>query len=209
MKNHLFLIIFIFVCSSCSMPGYILENRVQTTGLDFREGKWLLNEIDVPYSLSDELNKQIFTDFEKNLGNRLVRIRNTKGIILPNKMQFYPNKETLKTLKTGINGYDYFINIKASIKKNQLGEMQFGENQIGQIDIPPQRIITRGIKQAEIIIEIYDLNLLQTVYSQKAIGTINLPQNNGEVNFSTSVYGLIRGGYKRLIKDINNKSIKN
>ena len=198
MNIKIYYLFSLFLLTSCATPNYILENRTQTTGLDFRQGKWLLNEIDVPYSLSDELSKQIFKDFEINLGNRLIRIRNTKGVILPKTMEFYPNKETIKNLKIGANGFDYFINVKAEIKKNQFGE----------IDITPAKSNLGGKKQAAIIIEIYDLNLLQIVYSQKAIGTINLPQNNGDINLSVSAYSLIRGGYKRLMKDINNKSIR-
>ena len=198
MNIKIYYLFSLFLLTSCATPNYILENRTQTTGLDFRQGKWLLNEIDVPYNLSDELNKQIYIDLEKNLGNRLIKLKDTKGVILPYKMGFYPNKETLKNLKIGANGFDYFINVKAEIKKNQFGE----------IDITPAKSNLGGKKQAGIIIEIYDLNLLQIVYSQKAIGTINLPQNNGDVNLSVSAYSLIRGGYKRLMKDINNKSIR-
>ena len=187
----------LFLLISCSVPKYVFQNKAQTTGLDFTKGKWLLNEIDVPYSLNEELNERIFIDFKENLGNRLIRLRDTKGVILPNKMGFYPNNETLKTLKIGTVGYDYFINVKAEIIKQQFGD----------IDITPTRFNFGGKKQSEIIIEIYDLNLLQVVYSQKAIGTVSLPQQNGDVNLSVSVYGIIRGGYKRLIKDINNKSI--
>ncbi|WP_395076734.1 hypothetical protein [Flavobacterium sp.] len=197
MNRKIYYLFLLFLMMSCATSSYVLENRTQTTGLDFTKGKWLLNEIDVPYSLSYELNKQIFTDFEKNLGSRLVRLSDTKGVIVPYKMGFYPNKETLKNLKIGANDFDYFINVKAEIKKNQFGE----------IDITPQKLNHGGKKQSEVTIEIYDLNLLQIVYSQKAIGSVNLPQNNGDVKLSNSVYNLIRGGYKRLIKDINNKSI--
>jgi hypothetical protein len=182
---------------SCSFPNYIFENKAQRTGLDFSKGNWLLNEIEAPYGVNDKLTKLALKYFSENLQERFSYINTTKDLLLPRKINLSPNKNALKDLKTGTN-FDYFINIKASHSKNEFES----------IDITPHKFNNGGQKKSIVIIEIYDLNLLEIIYSQKVIASINMPKDNNDVHFSNSSNSLILGGYKKLINDIDKKSTK-
>ena len=183
--------------SSCNFPKYVFNNRGQTTGLDFTKGKWLLNNIDSPSEVTNQLSKKAKEDFGRYLEGRLFFIYEPKGIILPKNIPINPSKTTLEEIKKGSN-FDYFLNIRAGKLKNELGV----------IDITPNHFYTDRNNQVEVIIEVYDLNLAQNIYSQKVIGTISSTKNNGDVQFYKSSQGLILGCYKRLMKDIEGKAIK-
>lgn len=197
MKKIIALLVLCLLLTSCSFPTYVFDNKAQTTGLDFSKGKWLLNEIDAPYEVKQKLTKSALTDFSANLSTRLNYIHTTKGLLLPRKIDLNPNKNELSDLKKG-TGFDYFINIKASNVNDEFGS----------IDVTPHKLNSGSKKESAIVIEIYDLNLLAVVYSQKVIGSINLPQDSNDVHFTKTANSLILGGYERIIKDINKKSIK-
>ncbi|MGH2666896.1 hypothetical protein [Flavobacterium sp.] len=191
-----FLVYLLF--TGCSLPNYILENKTQTTGLDFKKGKWLLNEVDAPYEVKQKLTELAIKDFSLNLNERLSYVHSTKGLLLPKNIGLNPNKNDLSNLKKG-TGFDYFINIKASTIKDEFGSL----------DTTPHKLNTGGKKkQSAIVIEVYDLNLLVIIYSQKAVGSISLPQDSHDVHFTKTANSLIIGGYGKIINDINTKSIK-
>ena len=189
--------IILTIASSCNLPRYVFENKGQTTGLDFTKGKWLINNIDSPSEASVQLTKKAKDDFGKYLPNRLFFIYEPKGIILPKKITINPNKSILEEIKKG-SDFDFFINIRAGKIKDELGV----------IDTTPNNFYNDRNNQSEVIIEVYDLNLSQIIYSQKVIGTISSTKNNGDVQFYKSSQSLILGCYKKLMKDIEGKSIK-
>ena len=189
--------IILTIASSCNLPRYVFENKGQTTGLDFTKGKWLINNIDSPSEASVQLTKKAKDDFGKYLPNRLFFIYEPKGIILPKKITINPNKSILEEIKKG-SDFDFFINIRAGKIKDELGV----------IDTTPINFYNDRNNQSEVIIEVYDLNLAQIIYSQKVIGTISSTKNNGDVQFYKSSQSLILGCYKKLMKDIEGKSIK-
>lgn len=182
---------------SCNLPSYVFDNKGQTSGLDFTKGKWLINHIDAPSDVSKQLTKYAKEDFEKYLPGRLFFIYEPKGLILPQKININPSKSLLKEIKKG-SGFDYFINIRAGKLKDELGG----------IDITPNHFYTDRENKSEVIIEVYDLNLSQIIYSQKVIGSVATQKGNDEVQFSKSSGSLILGCYKKLMKDIDGKSIK-
>jgi hypothetical protein len=189
--------IILTIASSCNLPRYVFENKGQTTGLDFTKGKWLINNIDSPSEASVQLTKKAKDDFGKYLPNRLFFIYEPKGIILPKNITINPNKRILEEIKKG-SDFDFFINIRAGKIKDELGV----------IDTTPNNFYNDKNNQSEVIIEVYDLNLAQIIYSQKVIGTISSTKNNGDVQFYKSSQSLILGCYKKLMKDIEGKSIK-
>lgn len=195
--NIIVLWFFLSTLSSCSFPSYFFNNKGQTTGLDFTKGKWLMNNIDSPSEVSVQLTKKAKDDFGKYLPNRLFFIYEPKGIILPKKITINPSKRTLEDIKKG-SDFDFFINIRAEKIKDELGV----------IDTTPHHFYTDRNNKSEVIIEIYDLNLAQIIYSQKVIGTVSSTKSNEDVKFYKSSQSLILGCYKKLIKDIERKSIK-
>ncbi|HEU4497493.1 MAG TPA: hypothetical protein VFR70_10615 [Flavobacterium sp.] len=197
-KVFLFLIVPI-VLQSCSFPSYVFENQAQTTGVDFTKGKWLLNEIDAPAGVAKKLTDDAVADFSELLGSRLNYVPNTRGLLLPQKkIGLNPDKNTLKKLQQGTK-QDYFINISASQLKNDLGSAS----------LTPHKLNRGGENLTKVAIEIYDLNLLQVIYSQKVTASSHRAEGgNEDVHFSKSSRDLVIGAYKRLIKDINKRSVR-
>jgi hypothetical protein len=188
-------IILLFCLISCSFPTYVFDNKAQTTGLNFSQGKWLLNEIDAPYNVNEKLKTLAVKDFSVNLNGRLSYIYEIEGLLLPRKIRLNPNKIDLSNLKKGTN-FDFFINIKATNIKNDFGSL----------DITPHKLNHGGENTTEVILEIYDLNHLEIIYSQRVIASIGMPKDNSDVHLSKSNNSLIIGAYKKIINDITKKS---
>ena len=195
MRILILLILFCFFLTSCSFPTYIVDNKTQRIGLDFSKGNWLLNEVDAPIEIKDELTEMALNDF-KNLNNSVIYIYNAKGLLLPKKISLNPNQTILENLKKG-TGYDFFINIKAANTRADFGT----------IDLTPHRFNDGGKNQNELIIEVYDLNAQEIIYSKKVTATVERQKDNQDVHLSKSSKSLILGAYKKLIKEIREKSI--
>lgn len=198
MKKPILVIVISFLFLSCSIPRYLLKNSEQTTGVDFSRGKWLLNFIEATSGTQNKLNILALKDFSKILKERLVYIPNAKGLLLPKKIEINPSKLVLSNLKKGTD-FDYFINIKASYVKSQLGI----------IDFTPHKYNKGGMNESEVILEIYDLNTSEIIYSQCVVGFVTQVSDSDDVHFSKSNDDLILGAYKKLIDDIEKKSIFN
>lgn len=195
-KCFVFFVVSVFAVS-CSIPNYVFENKGQSTGVDFTTGKWLLNEVDAPSNVEDQLTALVLKDFKGFLNDRVIPINDAKGLLLPRKINVNPDKKTLEDLKKGTN-FDFFINIKASKTKEDFGS----------VDLTPSRFNNGGMNQSEVLLEVYDLNIAEIIYSQRVIGSTELPQDNQDVHVSKSSRSLLIGAYKKLIKDIEKKSIK-
>jgi hypothetical protein len=199
MKKSIFLLTFYFLCTSCSSTNYIYENKTQRIGVNFREGRWLLNEIDAPYGVEKKLNEIALQDFTSLLANRVIRIADAKDILLERKTALNPNTKDLKNLKIGTN-FDYFINIKARNTKNNLGVISLTNHNYKD---------SNETNNNEVVLEIYDLNRLEIIFSQKVIASSKILENSSsDVHFTKSSNAIIIKSYKKLIKDLSKKSIK-
>ena len=196
MKKYLILILLLF-CFSCNSEKYFFDNKVQTIGVDFSNGKWLLNEIEVPSNIANKITELAINDFGENLGNRLSYAPNTKGLLLPQKqIRLNPEKSVLSNLYEGTQ-YDYFINLKAVITRNDLSSIDYTNHKFKN---------GYRYKTSEVVIEIYDLKNSNIIYSQKVIASVKQKIDNNDISFSKNQYLLILGAYKRLMKDINKRS---
>ena len=193
----IFLYFFLFFFTSCSLPTYVFQNNNQTIGLNFTEGKWLLNEINAPIGIEDKLTKLAIKDFSKFTNGNLDYSVTTKKLLMQKINKSNLNTAELKKIKIGTN-YDYFININAQTLKNE----------INNINIRNHKYQTEGSKEISIVLEVYDLNNLVVLYSQEVKGFVKLPQNSNDVTLSYSINNLVLGGYKKIIRDITKKSIK-
>lgn len=183
--------------NSCILPGHVFLNQAQTTGLDLTKGKWILNEIDCPNNFKTELVAISNKEFQLLLNNRLSYAPITRGLLIPKKVAINSSISVLKDLKKGTDS-DYFINIKGEVSRNDLE----GLNLVSTYDHEKtQKTVT------EITLEVYDLNLLQTVYSQKVISTIEIPKNKDDFYLVNKNKNLLASGLKKLIKDIKQKSL--
>ncbi|MBP9792496.1 MAG: hypothetical protein KBC56_00690 [Flavobacterium sp.] len=166
------------------------------TGLDFTKGKWILNTIEVPYEVQKTLSNLVFKDFSKKLNNRISYSSNVKEFMITPKIDLKENKSELgKIYKT--TGYDFFIELKGQVIDDKLESL----------DITPSRFKNKEQNRVKVILTIYDLKSQLPVYSKTAIGSVETNESS-DVNFSASVEMLIIGAYKKIMKDINSKSIK-
>ena len=183
-----------FCILSCSIPRYIVDNKTQRVGIDFSNGKWLLNEIDAPIEVKDELTQLAINDFT-SFNNDVDYIFNVKGLLLSKKVSLSPTKLQLQDIKNG-TGYDFLINVKAENIRSDYNT----------IDITPHKFDKGGKNQDSVIIEIYDLNNSEIIYSKKVTATATRIDDNSDVYLSKTSKSLIIGGYKKLIKSIREKS---
>lgn len=118
-------------------------------------------------------------------------------MLISQKNNFPLTKEELKQIKIGSN-YDYFIQIKSGKTKNQLGS----------IDTTPSVFSENLSNEASIHTIIYNLNTQQIIYSKNAFGVTGNPEKNSrDVTFSKSSNELIIGCLKKILKDLDEKSI--
>ncbi len=196
-KIKIFFLLFSLILTGCSTASYIVKNKSQTIGLDFTKGKWLLNEIDCPNSVYKQLKDKVNNDFGRILGIRFFQTGYVNSIILPKKIEINPSKEVLKKINIGCKGYDYLINIKAIIIKEEFGG----------VDITSSNFKTEKVNQSEVILEVYDINLSEIIYSQRISGRVKLLESRSDVNFPKDSNMLIIGSYKKLMKLLEKKSI--
>lgn len=193
--------------SSCSTPSFLFLTPNQT-GVDFTSGKWLLNEIDAPKNSKDHLTSESMKFLRKNLGERISYIHDVNGLLVPRKIPLNPSKTKLKELKEG-TGFDFFINI--STKKNK---SDFSSIELYQSDSET------GKNEASVIVEIYDLNLQQIIYSQNVVGITGKQasepmwqtEKSDKLIDNIALYKnsnqLMTKALKKIFKDIEKKSIK-
>ena len=196
MKKLIFLLIILTTFSSCHFPSYRHSGNVNSS-LDFRKGKWLLNNIESPKEINYVLTKIAREKFSKILGKRFSTLNEAKNILVPqlkNKDSF--NKSILKDIKNGTD-FDYFINIRANTNKSEIGDVQIGP------------VYSRLENNVEISIEIYDLNLLERFYFHTVVGNLTIDENNQDFAFTKSVEKLTRKGFEKIMKKIKRNERRN
>lgn len=192
----MFCIIFSF---SCSSGYYQKETKTQTTGLDFSNGRWLLGNVDVDPDIKDKLMVSVDKDFRKYLNDRFTNSLNAKSLLVATNVPLNPSKSFILDLKKGTN-YDYFINIKCHSEKSSSLESIAGKY-VDRFTVD-QHFYAKEITTEIVELEVYDLNLGMTIYSQRVRGFYDANA------IKTSKYRkkLIIGCYERIMKDIGNKS---
>lgn len=196
MKVFNFLIL-VFLFSSCNLPKYYFKEDSTTTGVNFAEGKWLLDRIQTTKENEGKLTKMTTDYFCNKLNNRFNNVF-TEKILIAQKNNFPLTSKELKQIKIGTN-YDFFIQIKSGNMKNELGS----------IDTTPSRFNSNLRNEASIQMIIYDLNIQQIIYSKNAFGVTGNPEkNSNDVTLSKSSKSLLYGCLKKIFKDLDQKSLQ-
>lgn len=205
-----FPVLFILIFSSCQSGHYMFLTG-QRTGVDFTSGKWLLNELDCPKNSKEKLTEESVKFFKKKLGDRLSYINDVNGLLITRKIHLNPNSvklKELKELKDG-TGFDFFINIVTKKNKNDLSSVELYQDDSYS-----------GKNEASVILEIYDLNLKQIIYSQNVVGITTKGNTKSmwetekssklidNVTFYKTSNNLMTGALKRIFKDLNKRSVK-
>lgn len=201
-----FCFVFLFLFSSCQPPRYVFMTE-QRTGVDFTSGKWLLNELDCPKESKDKLTEESLKFFKKNLEDRIIYIHDV-NLLVPRKINLKPNSVKLKELKDG-TGFDFFINISTQKNKNELSSIELYQN-----DYSPEK------NEASVILEIYDLNLQQIIYSQNVIAVTEKENTKSteeaekssklidNIKFYENSTILMEGALKTIFKDLKERSVR-
>lgn len=207
-KLILFLVVILVFFTSCKNNIYTLTNANYKTGVDFTKGKWLVNRFDESNDNSAKISSQYTNFFEENLKDRCFLRDEVEGLLIPYQIPLNPSKQRLKELKIG-TGFDYFINISSKKNKSEIGTIGLYENENSV-----------GSNESEVTLEIYDLNLQEIIYSQRAIGKVSARKEKSvwetknsdklidNISFHKSPNNLIKGCLKRILKDLKKKSIK-
>ena len=103
----------------------------------------------------------------------------------------------MQNIYKGTN-HDYFINIKAIVLKNDFNSVDFTNHNFRS---------DNNTKSSEIIIEIYDLKNADIIYSQKIVASAIQSARNEDITITKAQNTMIVGAYKKLIKDINRRSL--
>nr|WP_322624907.1 hypothetical protein [uncultured Flavobacterium sp.] len=182
---------------ACSVPSYTLKNPVSQPGLDFSQGRWLLNDEGTGYNYQ-QIYKVAKKDFGKQLGDRLNMVSTTSGLMLQKKIPFNPTKAQILEMYNGTQ-YDYLINIKTRTIKDELAT----------VDLTNHNIKNNDERINSLALEVYDLKRGEIIYSQTAQGvTSRNNKTNSDVTFYRSNDGMLIGCYNKIFKDIKSKSIK-
>ena len=131
------------------------------------------------------------------------------GLLIMPKTKLNPNKIKLKELKDG-TGFDFFINIEVKKNKDDLGTIGLYEDQYPS-----------GENEAVAILEIYDLNLQQIIYSQQVVGSSSSKSNSfalksqkaeklqNNITLHESTGSLMVGSLNKILKHLDKTSVKN
>ncbi len=197
--NHIFISISIMlVISSCAFPHY-QHSYESTKGLDLRNGKWLINNIetDLPYYSKEHLTKNLIKKFEKIVGDSVVYIDSISlKYILPSQMKFELSSETLMSLKNTTD-FDYVLNVRGDIIRDELGS----------VIINPY--YSDETNESEVYIDVYEVSSGQRIYSQRIVASVSMNENNEKVQFSKSASALVFSALKKGLKKVKKYSIKN
>ena len=209
MKIFKILIFCIFIIlTSCQTSSYSIVSP-QRLGVDFTKGRWLLNVIDCPEPNKNQLTLNATKFFKKNLKERFFYIKDVDGLLIMPKTKLNPNKIKLKELKDGTE-FDFFINIVVKKNRDDLGTIGLYEDQYPS-----------GKNEAEAVLEIYDLNLQQIIYSQHVVGSSTSKSNSfaltsqkaGKLSNNITLHensgSLMVGSLNKILKHLKKTSVKN
>ena len=174
---------------SCQSAYYVHDLESTPYGLDYSHGKWLLNDIDAPYTIKNKLISLAKKEFSKHLGKSFHYLGDDKSIAL-SYVPIDPDTLLLKHLKKE-SQFDYLINIKGINIKNELGLTQHG-----YIDVYKQNV-------SETILQVYDLNSLETIYNRRVTAKVTPQENDEDFYFVKSVNGMIVKSLKKIFKKLN------
>lgn len=171
--------------------------------MDFKSGKWILNE---PYTNYKDLSvyNTAKEEFQEILGDsllELVELRNTR--IIGDKLPLHPTPQALEEIKK-LSDCDYLINIESNILSDDLGN----------IGTSNKHVNPSNYNKGETIITIYHLPTAGLISEAIATGIVEEKQAEEDESFLESL-DYTTGGkqlalktLKKLIRKYKNHQIK-
>ncbi|PXY43017.1 hypothetical protein DMB68_22820 [Flavobacterium hydrophilum] len=161
--------------------------------MDFSKGTWLIGDIEVDQNTKTKLTRFVMADFSKYLGRRLKYSMSERKELAMKQIPLKLEKSAILDLKKGADA-DYYVNIKCKNAKNEFSNFEFKNH----------FYYKKQMTYAEVILEVYDLNKGEIIYSKAAGGC--LEEELSITNQPTTV--VIMGCYKKIINDIKKIAIK-
>jgi hypothetical protein len=192
MKKTLYFLLLSFL-SSCNVTHYFLHSTEKVNSLDFTKGTWLIGDIEVDQNTKTKLTRLVIADFSNYLGRRVKYSMDERKHIVTKEVPLKLDKLAILELKKGADS-DYYVNIKCKNAKNDFSNFEFKNH----------FYYKKQMTYAEVILEVYDLNKGEIIYSRASGGC--LEEELSITNQPTSV--VIIGCYKKIINDIKKNSIK-
>ena len=186
-------LIFLFLLWSCHTTKYTHSGNVNSI-IDFREGNWILNFIDAPSRIRREFTDKTEEQLRGYLGNRLKLPGELKSAILPDIKDDVLNESALEDIQTG-TGFDYFIQVKAKVLRNESDSFQIGS--------------VRSRKKNKVMVSfiVYDLNLKQQIYLHNLIAELTVEPNNQDFAIANGVTNMMSKGLDKILKKIDKNCI--
>ncbi|MFD1614365.1 hypothetical protein [Gelatiniphilus marinus] len=177
------------LCSCVLSASYVHDIDSTPYGVDFGHGTWVLNDLDVPFTLKDKLTKLVRKELSKHLKDSLLTPRGIKNIALP-YVPINPDTLMLNRLKNTVK-HHYFINIRGRVVKNEMLSFAIENADINNMNI------------TETILQIYDLNSLETIYSRRVIAKVKMTEDEDDnFYFVKDVNGMIVKSLKKILKKL-------
>lgn len=197
--NKLFGLLFIIVIfSSCAATHYqhVFESP---KGLDFRNGKWLVNNIESGLSseLKEDLNEILLSGISDLRRDSVYHIRNVQfDYLIPSRFTFDMSPDALVSLHKTTD-FDCLINIKADKIRNDLADIYLSSpNDFGK-------------SESEVWIVVYEIKTGNRIYSHRIIASVTLDENDENIRFAKSANSLIYKALKKGLKELKKYSAKN
>ncbi|WP_299008911.1 hypothetical protein [uncultured Tenacibaculum sp.] len=194
--KYLYILLAVIVITSCNSVKYTHSGDVNSR-LDFRKGKWLLNDVTSFKNIRKEgLTEMANERFYELIGNRLLVVSNMKGLLIPSNISSSLDKSILKDIKNG-TGYDYLIDIRTKNISNEVGVLGTGSSQTD---------LSKNI--GEVTLSIYDLNMFEIIYSQTVVGKLVVSERDNDYALSKNSTLIIHSALKRIMKKTKKNQIK-
>lgn len=190
--KHIYLISFISFCflTSCLTASYQKSVDSSTYGVDYREGKWVLNTIECPFTIKDKMVKLATNHFDEKLGKNFYDANSDKSFAI-SYIPINPDSLLLKRIKIETKS-DYIINIKGEKITDNIGAANLG------------RVYSSQSNSAKTTLQIYDLNTSEIIFSQTVTGSVNIDENTSkEFRFTKQANSIIISSLKKILKKID------
>lgn len=175
---------------SCHSASYMHDIDSTPYAIDYREGKWLLNEVSSPLDIKQKLTKIAYDGFYKNLGAQLKKSEDLTNMSL-SYIPINPDKLLLQRVKQETE-FDYLINIESKSSENDIGSLKIGQTHSRQRNV------------AQTTLEVYDLNTSEIIYSRKVTGQVTVDESDNEdFAFVKGNNGIMISCLKKIMKKIN------
>jgi len=188
--STLSLLIMVLVISSCANIRYV-QSYSTPKGLDFKDKKYLLNNIYSPYAAS---TYDSFVNGLKSVGegaiDEVLDARN-KGVIIPQDIKFEISDEDLEVIALS-KEYDYLIQISTS-KDYETDNLQLATTNLSS-------------SRARTIIRIYDIYTKSIIYDQLIVALSEKDNNKNDglnrLNYSAPPVYLTKKALHKALIDI-------